>query len=165
MKNLLLLTLLLTFSISLSSCQKEDNETETYVKEYMHYKPIVSHYMGTIEKKMSDTLKREVDLMVSNLSYRSCIYCTGGLIHEVSPEAKRKSLLFIADNLFKGKDSRLKYVFQYLFKTFYPKQYDLLLEEFDMQKAVEWSDIEKEFNNLPMQNMFDKYLEIEFEKE
>lgn len=162
MKNPLLLTLLLTFSVSLSSCQKEDNGTEAYLKEYKHYKSVVSYHMGTMEKELSDTLKTEVDLMITNLSARSCMFCTGGFAHELSPEAYRKSLLFIADNLFKGKDSRLKYIFQGLFKTFYPEQYDLLLEEFSIQKGVEWRDKEKEFNNLPMENMFDKYLEVEF---
>lgn len=164
MKNLLLLILFLTFSVSLSSCQQEDDGAETYLKEYTYYRSIVSYNMSTIEKELLDTLKREVDLMVSNLSYRSCMYCTGGLVHELSLEANRKSLLFIADNLFKGKDNRLKYIFQDLFKSLYPEQYDALLEEFNMPKAVEWNDIEKEFNNLPIESLFNEYIEIEFDR-
>ncbi|MFV0269817.1 MAG: hypothetical protein ACK5HT_22075 [Draconibacterium sp.] len=164
MKIILLLSLMLTYSFYLSSCQQEDDETNAYLKKYKHYKPVVSYYMNTMDKELSETLKKEVTLLINNLSYRSCIYCTGGFTHEVSPEASRKSLLCIAYNLFKGKDNRLKYIFQDLFKTFYPEQYDLLLNEFNMQKTTEWSDMENEFNNLSMESLFNRYIEIEFER-
>lgn len=161
MKNLLLLTLLLTFSVSLSSCRQEDDGTEAYLKEYRHYQPVVSYYMGTVEKELSDTIKKEVDRLVDFLPYQSCIYCPNkGL--GLSLVAHRKALLWIADNHFKGKDSRLKYIFHSMFRWLYHDAYILLLEELDIKKGDEWNDKVNQFNNLPMENMFDKYLEVEF---
>ena len=66
------------------------------------------------------------------------------------------------DSYFKGKDSKLKYIFQSMFKLFYREPYNLLLEEFDIEKGDEWSDEVNEYNNLPMGVMFEKYIEIEF---
>ncbi|NQU54924.1 MAG: hypothetical protein HQ522_20590 [Bacteroidetes bacterium] len=49
-----------------------------------------------------------------------------------------------------------------MFKLFYREPYNLLLEEFDIEKGDEWSDEVNEYNNLPMGVMFEKYIEIEF---
>jgi hypothetical protein len=161
MKRMILIFALIIAGISLSSCQKQNDETEPYLKEYKRYKSVVSYYMGTMEKELSDTIKSEVDLMVEHLPYKSCMFCPG-LSYDLGVEGNRKSLLWVADSYFKGKDSKLKYIFQSMFRLFYHEPYNLLLEEFNIEKGDEWSDEVNEYNNLPMGVMFEKYIEIEF---
>jgi hypothetical protein len=51
-----------------------------------------------------------------------------------------------------------------MFKEFYPVEYDSLLEESNIPKAVEAREMFEEYQ-LPIEKLFKKYIEIEFEQD
>ncbi|MCF6333586.1 MAG: hypothetical protein L3J11_09910 [Draconibacterium sp.] len=164
MKAIYLVLFLLIYS--LTSCQKQNNETNGYLSEYSTYKSVVLANMSTIEIDLADSITIMVDELVVGMPYLSCMYCAAEGVVEIPNFFKlhHEVLIFIADRVFRGKDGRLKFIFQTMFKEFYPEEYDLLLEESNIPKAVEWRDIDKEYK-LPMEKLFEKYIELEFNTE
>ncbi len=161
MKTMFFLLVTLVFSISLTSCQED-----IYLDEFSEYDSMVKKYSKEFNTESIDSIRGMVSEFNSWSKILSCVYCVeeGLLDGEILDYCRNnhKALLFIADSYFKGEDGSLKFTFQTMFKEFYPEEYDLLLKESGIQKAVEWRDMDKEYS-LPMKNLFEKYIEIEFE--
>jgi hypothetical protein len=146
-----------------SSCQKKNDEINAYKSEYIMFKPIVYNKITTIETNLVDSITIMVDKLEGEMHYHSCMYCLAEGVVEIPKFFKQhhETLLLVCDRYFRGYDSRLKFAFQTLFKEFYPDEYDQLLQESNTVKAVEWRDIDKEYQ-LPIKSLFNKYIEIEF---
>lgn len=162
MKKLIMVYASLLLIISISSCQED-----IYLDEYSDYRTVVEKYSKEFSRANIDSIRRMVTTLNSHSRLLSCVYCVeeGILEGEILDYCRNnhKALLFIADSYFRGEEGALKYTFQTLFKEFYPPEYDLLLKEDASPKPNHWRDIDREYS-LPMGKLFEKYIEIEFEK-
>lgn len=159
----ILFFILLIFGVSFTSCQKD-----IYLDEYSKYHTVVEKYSKEFDKESIDSIQSMIDEFIIGGRHLSCVYCVaeGQQNGEILDYCRNnhKALLFIADRFFKGEYGTIKFTFQTMFKEFYPEEYDLLLKESNIPKAVEWRDMDKEYK-LPMENLFEKYIELEFNTE
>lgn len=163
--NFILIILLCTST----ACNKENDELKPYVTNFLSFEPMVKdkiYTLAQIDKNFSDSATQMTDFLIIELSYSSCIYCVDEGIINTFPEycrKNRKALLFVADRYFRDYHGGLKYVFQALFREFYPDAYSQLLTgaNIKLDLANEMVNRDREYQ-LSFESLFNLYLEIEF---
>lgn len=163
MKKIIFVFVALLTAASLHSCQDD-----IYTDEFSRYESLVKKHSKEFEQTRIDSIQNMINVFWEESKHLSCVYCVaeGLLDGEILDYCRNdhRALLFIADRHFKGEYGPFKFTFQTMFKEFYPEEYDMLLIEASIPKAIEWRDMVNEYQ-IPLENLFDRFIELEFEND